>query len=197
LECVLSLFAHDESPAVRTRTRCAVATGATPPALDSRPGAPEFAECLKAATEPQPPEFAQRALAALGPDAPLCYHKPPREPSRNPKYRGPAVKARERLAVWVRDPGISPNHWRHLFRTHARRAEVEVGIRDAICGHAPRPNSRELRGRNRQGHGRAILKFPWYIPEKDSSPSKGTGTLSSLESCACYKGSPEVDEFLS
>jgi hypothetical protein len=70
------------------------------------------------------PEFAQRMLASIGPDGPLFYRKPDR-PSRNPKYRGPAVKARERLANRVRglgvsDPGIGPNHaWRHLFRTTA------------------------------------------------------------------------------
>jgi hypothetical protein len=64
------------------------------------------------------PEFAECGLAAFGQDAPLFF-KPP----EGPKYRGPAAKARERLAAWVReqgvdDPGISPNHtWRHLFKT--------------------------------------------------------------------------------
>src|SRR5258708_15063354 len=85
------------------------------------------------------PEFAQRVLAALGQDAPLFF-KPPREPSRNPNYRGPAVKARERLAARVReqgvdDPVISPNHaWRHLFKTVARLAGIATGIRYAIVG---------------------------------------------------------------
>src|SRR5258707_8948342 len=86
------------------------------------------------------PEFAQRALAALGRDAPLFF-KPPREPSRNPNYRGPAVKARERLAARVReqgvdDPGISPNHaCPHLFKTFSRRAGIAAGIPDAIFWH--------------------------------------------------------------
>jgi hypothetical protein len=76
----------------------------------------------------------------------LFYRKPPK-PSRNPNYRGPAVKARERLAVWVReqgvdDPGISPNHaWRHLFKTVARRAGIESGIRDTRRGPPPRATS--------------------------------------------------------
>jgi hypothetical protein len=52
------------------------------------------------------PEFAQRALAALDQNAPLFF-KPTQEPSRNPAYRGPAVKARERLAAWVREQGVT------------------------------------------------------------------------------------------
>jgi len=113
------------------------------------------------------PEFAQRALAALGQDAPLFF-KPPREPSRNPNYRGPAVKARERLAAWVReqgvdDPGISPNHaWRHLFKTVARRAGIEAGIRDAICGHAPRPTVESYEHVTVEDMAEALSKFPRY-----------------------------------
>ena len=48
------------------------------------------------------PEFAQGALAALGPEAPLFFRSP-QGPSRNPNYRGPAVRVRERLAAWARD----------------------------------------------------------------------------------------------
>jgi integrase len=113
------------------------------------------------------PEFAQRALAALGKDAPLFF-RPPREPSRNPNYRGPAVKARERLAVWVReqgvdDPGISPNHaWRHLFKTVARRAGIESGIRDAICGHAPRSTAESYEHVTVEDMAEAIKRFPRY-----------------------------------
>ncbi len=65
------------------------------------------------------------------------------------KGRGPALRARDKLAKWVRslssrcaslaDKGVKPNHgWRHTFKVRARRAGIEPGIRDAICGHAPR-----------------------------------------------------------
>ena len=113
------------------------------------------------------PEFAQRALAALGQDAPLFYRKPPK-PSRNPNYRGPAVKARERLAVWVReqgvaDPGLSPNHaWRHLFKTVARRAGIESGIRDAIVGHAARSTAESYEHVTVEDMAEAVKRFPRY-----------------------------------
>jgi hypothetical protein len=56
-----------------------------------------------------------------------------------------------------------PTTWRHLFKTRVRRAEVEAGIRDAICGHAPVPTA-ELRGRNRRGHGRGNFEIPVVHP---------------------------------
>jgi integrase len=110
-------------------------------------------------------EFAQHALAALG--QPLFF-KPPEGPSRNPNYRGPAVKARERLAVWVReqgvdDPGISPNHaWRHLFKTRARRAGIEASIRDAIVGHAPRSTAESYEHVTVEDMAEALEEFPRY-----------------------------------
>jgi integrase len=113
------------------------------------------------------PEFAQRTLASIGPDGPLFYHKPDR-PSRNPNYRGPAVKARERLAKWVRglgvsDPGIGPNHaWRHLFRTTARRAGIETGIRNAICGHAPGSIAESYEHVTVEDMAEALKRFPRY-----------------------------------
>jgi integrase len=113
------------------------------------------------------PQFAEGALAALGPEAPLFYRQPDR-PSRNPNYRGPAVKARERLAAWVReqgvtDPGISPNHaWRHLFKTIARRAWIEASIRDAICGHAPRSTAESYEHLTVEDLAEAIKRFPRY-----------------------------------
>lgn len=57
--------------------------------------------------------------------------------------QGPWVKARDKLAEWVREIGvddrnISPNHaWRHTFKHRAARAKIEKGIRDAMCGHKP------------------------------------------------------------
>jgi len=88
-------------------------------------------------------DYVEAVKARLGKQGPLFF-RPPAKPSRNPGYRGPAVKARERLAKWVRelgvsDRGIQPNHaWRHTFKRRAARAGIEPRIRDGICGHAPR-----------------------------------------------------------
>jgi integrase len=120
------------------------------------------------------PEFTERVMAALGPKAPLFF-RPPRGLSRNPNYRGPAVKARERLAAWVReqgidDPDISPNHaWRHLFKTIARRARIEEGIRDAICGHAPSSTARSYEHVTVEDMAEALKRFPPY----DTPPHHG------------------------
>lgn len=52
------------------------------------------------------------------------------------------MKARERLAAWVREIGVtdtnvSPNHaWRHTFKRRAARAGIEANIRDGMCGHS-------------------------------------------------------------
>jgi integrase len=78
------------------------------------------------------------------------------------------VKARERLAAWVRDqgvtdPGISPNHaWRHLFKTRARRAGIEASIRDAIVGHAPRSTAEKYEHVTPEDMAEALSKFPRY-----------------------------------
>jgi hypothetical protein len=107
-----------------------------------------------------PPGLPRVRTAALGQEAPLFF-KPPEGPSRNPQYRGPAVAARERLAAWVReqgvtDPGISPNHaWRHLFKTRARRPRELCASSSAnlVVGHAEAHRG-ELRARDCRGHGR-------------------------------------------
>jgi integrase len=78
------------------------------------------------------------------------------------------VKARERLAVWVReqgvtDPGISPNHaWRHLFKTRARRSGIEASIRDAIVGHAPRSTAESYEHVTVEDMADALKRFPGY-----------------------------------
>ena len=47
------------------------------------------------------------------------------------------------LAKWVRnmgieDPSVAPNHgWRHRFKTEARGRRIQLGLVDAIQGHAP------------------------------------------------------------
>lgn len=58
--------------------------------------------------------------------------------------RGEWIKARAKLAEWVRDlgiddPNISPTHaWRHTFKRRAARAQVDRRIRWAMCGHSSR-----------------------------------------------------------
>jgi integrase len=88
-------------------------------------------------------DYVEAVRAEQGANAPLF------NTGKVGKGRGPALRARDNLAKWVRslssrcaslaDKGIQPNHgWRHTFKLRARRAGIEPGIRDAICGHAPR-----------------------------------------------------------
>jgi integrase len=78
------------------------------------------------------------------------------------------VKTRERLAAWVRNLGItdeavSPTHaWRHTFKRRAARAKIEKGIRDAICGHAPKTVGDEYETPSVEDMANALLQFPKY-----------------------------------
>jgi integrase len=119
--------------------------------------------------------FVEDVKSRLGPDAPLFY-KRPTKPSRNPNYRGPASKAAERLAEWVRglgitDPGILPNHaWRHTWKTCAARADIEEGMRDAICGHSSRMVGRGYEHFTPEDMAEAVWKFPrWTIEGVDQA----------------------------
>jgi integrase len=82
--------------------------------------------------------------------------------------RAPWVKAREKLAGWVRllgvaDPNISPNHaWRHTFKRRARRAGIERHIRDAICGHTLRDVADRYEAPTVEDMTAALAKFPRY-----------------------------------
>jgi integrase len=82
--------------------------------------------------------YVQDVLGAKGAKGGLFY-----EGTNDGKSRR-SDGAANKLAGWVRrigvtDPGISPNHaWRHTFKAKARRAKIEEGIRDAICGHSAR-----------------------------------------------------------
>jgi integrase len=85
----------------------------------------------------------------------------------NPK-RPRAVKARERLAAWVRDLGIKdteiqPNHaWRHTFKQRAARAKIEKVMRDAICGHASKSVGDEYEKPTVEDMANALKQFPRY-----------------------------------
>jgi integrase len=111
-------------------------------------------------------DYVAAAEARLGKKGPLFY-RPQTRPSRKP----PAVKARERLAEWVRglgvtDPGIQPNHaWRHTFRTRASRAGIEKRIRDEICGHAPGTVADKYEHPTVEDMAVALKRFPRYEVE--------------------------------
>jgi integrase len=113
--------------------------------------------------------YAEAVKARLGKQGPLFF-RPPTRPSRNPNYRGPAVKARERLAGWVRelgidDPAVAPNHgWRHSFKRRAARANIEPRIRDAVCGHAPRTQAERYELPTVEDIAGALITFPrWEV----------------------------------
>jgi integrase len=74
--------------------------------------------------------------------APLFYS---RKRQRNAARKNPTyTSVGNKLAEWVRglgikDPRVAPNHgWRHRFKTQSRKARMDVEVRDAIQGHAPR-----------------------------------------------------------
>lgn len=88
-------------------------------------------------------------VTAKGGAGPLFYDPAGNRVSRTARdidnpARGEWVKARNKLADWVRDlgiddPNISPTHaWRHTFKRRAARAQVDRRIRWAMCGHSSR-----------------------------------------------------------
>jgi integrase len=85
----------------------------------------------------------------------------------NPR-RPRAVKARERLAGWVREIGvtdkeISPTHaWRHTFKRRAARARIEKGVRDFICGHATKSVGDHYETPSVEDMANALRQFPRY-----------------------------------
>jgi integrase len=129
----------------------------------------------KARTVPLHPHLVEMGLldyvaaveTRFGKQAPLFY-KPPSRPSRSPRYRGPAVKAGENLATWVRrlgvtDPDIQPNHaWRHTFRTRASCVGIEKRIRDEICGHTPETVADKYEHPSVEHMATALKRFPRY-----------------------------------
>jgi integrase len=108
-------------------------------------------------------DYVEAVKVRLGPKGPLFYRPQPR-----PSRKHPAVRARERLAEWVRklgvtDPDIQPNHgWRHTFRTRASRAGIEKRIRDEVCGHAPETVADTYEHPSVEDMAEAIKRFPRY-----------------------------------
>ncbi|MDP3255385.1 hypothetical protein [Bosea sp. (in: a-proteobacteria)] len=83
--------------------------------------------------------------------------------------QGPWVKARVKLADWVRDlgvndPSISPNHaWRHTFKRRAARAQIEKRIRWAMCGHSSKDVGDDYEVPTVEDLAAEMSKFPRYL----------------------------------
>jgi integrase len=78
------------------------------------------------------------------------------------------VKARERVAAWVRglgvnDPELSPNHaWRHTFKAEGFRCGIPERVLDAMIGHAPASVGRGYGEPTLADKAQALRKFPRY-----------------------------------
>ncbi|MBY5826305.1 DUF6538 domain-containing protein [Rhizobium leguminosarum] len=77
-------------------------------------------------------------------------------------------KVSERLAAWVRELGVDdkrirPNHaWRHLFKTEARAAFMDVGARDYMQGHVPATEGEAYGGYKPHVLAHEIAKLPRF-----------------------------------
>jgi integrase len=89
------------------------------------------------------------------------------EPTNPPKPR--SMRARERLAAWVRelgitDPDVQPNHaWRHTFKQIGHRNEISERILDEIVGHSPLNVGRGYGPPTLSDMATALKKFPRYV----------------------------------
>ena len=90
----------------------------------------------------------------------------PDDPTNPRKPR--AVKARERVASWVRSIGVTdhelkPNHaWRHTFKQIADRVGISERVSDAITGHAPTSVARSYGAPTLEDMAEALKKLPRY-----------------------------------
>jgi integrase len=112
------------------------------------------------------------AFAKAHAKGPLFYEMPRREPSAADDVTNPRkaryVKAREHLAKWVRDIGVTdkelrPNHaWRHTFKQVASRSGISDRVSDYITGHAPATVARAYGAPTLGDMAEALRKFPRY-----------------------------------
>ncbi len=111
------------------------------------------------------------ALVRANGGGPLFYNEakqpaPARDPTNPRKAR--YVKARERLATWVRglginDPELSPNHaWRHTFKAIGFRCGMSEKVLDAIVGHAPASVGRSYGEPTLADKAHELLRFARY-----------------------------------
>ena len=111
-------------------------------------------------------EFVKAVLAAKGPGGALFWDDS--VPAKTDAKHRRSDMAANKLGRWVRglgitDPGVSPNHaWRHTFKTLARRAGIDQGIRDAICGHSSRSVAQDYEHVSVEDMAEAIKRFPRY-----------------------------------
>jgi integrase len=88
------------------------------------------------------------------------------DPTKQKKPR--PAQARQRLATWVRelgvsDPHISPNHaWRHTFKQRADRANITERMSDYITGHAHKSEGAGYGAPTLEDMAAALKKFPRY-----------------------------------
>jgi integrase len=88
------------------------------------------------------------------------------DPTKQKKPR--AAQARQRLATWVRelgvsDRGISPNHaWRHTFKQIADRAGISERMSDYITGHAHKSEGAGYGAPTLEHMAAALKKLPRY-----------------------------------
>lgn len=105
-------------------------------------------------------------------EGPLFYTPDPKretrpvDPTRPRRPR--AVKARERLAGWVRkvgvtDPEVQPNHaWRDTFKQIAERCGISERTSDQITGHKPKTTGRTYGLATLSDMAEVLKKFPRY-----------------------------------
>src|SRR5215467_10560965 len=99
---------------------------------------------------------------------------------------GPAVKAAERLAKWVRSlgvdhPEVKPTHgWRHTFKSRAIQAGIDARVRDSIVGHAPRTVADAYEHPTVADMAEALKRFQRYAvevaPRRDESERLSSAT---------------------
>lgn len=103
-------------------------------------------------------------------NGPLFYNeaKPgAKDDPTNPR-RPRAVKARERIAAWVREIGVTdrelqPNHaWRHTFKKIGHRADISEKMLDTLCGHAQVSVGRDYGEADLADKAEALRRFPRF-----------------------------------
>jgi integrase len=103
---------------------------------------------------------------------PLFYNEdkgaPGADDPTNPR-KPRSMRARERLAKWARevgitDPDVQPNHgWRHTFKQIGHRHQISEIILDTIVGHAPLNVARGYGTPTLKDMAEALKKFPRYV----------------------------------
>ena len=105
-----------------------------------------------------------------------------RDDPTNPS-RPLSVKARNKLAEWVRalgvdDRGISPSHaWRHTFKRRAKRAGIDRITRFAICGHSTRDVGDIYELPTLADMAEALKLFPRYDLEEPAGGGAGASGM--------------------